>query len=416
MAALKLFFADMKNPLFLHPSDNASSIQVEKLQGVADYRSWRRSMEINLSSKQKMGFVTRATKQDHSDKIWEEIDSMNTLPILTSLTTEMTKFIGAINKYKEESRDSMLCDSTRRITEGSLKTSKLDLEMSACMAGIRWIGCMKHVELLPTLTSPPVKESETDKEIDSHFSGMITCHMAEGQRKKWIIDSGASNHMTPYLESFCDTTAINSTQQINLFTRAKASISHVEKAKLGNGLVPKKHMCVSTFQHNLLSVQRLIADNKCEVKFYPDHYFITYTVTKVVKGTSKEKDGLYYLNNDVSEFLSSCMNSSHDTGHEFNLWHNRLGHASLSKLKYIDCVKPFLNSKPKNVCLTYPMSKFTKLSFSISKSHVIDAFELVHMDIWGPYRVCNREKFRYFLTLVDDHTRSTWVYLLQYKS
>ncbi|KAL2927621.1 Copia protein, partial [Bienertia sinuspersici] len=113
---------------------------------------------------------------------------------------------------------------------------------------------------------------------------------------------------------------------------AKASISHVEKAKLGNGLVPKKHMCVSTFQHNLLSVQRLIADSKCEV----------------VKGTSKAKDGLYYLNNDVSEFLSSCMNSSHDTGHEFNLWHNRLGHASLSKLKYIDCVKPFLNSKPKN--------------------------------------------------------------------
>lgn len=36
--------------------------------------------------------------------IWEEIDSMNTLPTITSPSVEMTQFIEAISKYKEESR------------------------------------------------------------------------------------------------------------------------------------------------------------------------------------------------------------------------------------------------------------------------------------------------------------------------
>lgn len=37
------------------------------------------------------------------------------------------------------------------------------------------------------------------------------------------------------------------------------------------------------------------------------------------------------------------------------------------------------------------------------------------MDIWGPFSVCTTEGCRYFLTLVDDHTGVTWVYLLHRK-
>ena len=38
------------------------------------------------------------------------------------------------------------------------------------------------------------------------------------------------------------------------------------------------------------------------------------------------------------------------------------------------------------------------------------------MDLWGPYRVANVSGACYFLTIVDDFTRSTWTQLLQDKT
>lgn len=62
------------------------------------------------------------------------------------------------------------------------------------------------------------------------------------------------------------------------------------------------------------------------------------------------------------------------------------------------------------------MARLTKLPFQSSKSHATSVFSLVHIDIWGPYRIPARGKYKYFLTLVDDCSRMTWLYLLQAKS
>lgn len=43
-------------------------------------------------------------------------------------------------------------------------------------------------------------------------------------------------------------------------------------------------------------------------------------------------------------------------------------------------------------------------------------FDLILINTWGPFQVPTFEEYRYFLTLVDDHTRTTWVYLMQSKS
>lgn len=38
------------------------------------------------------------------------------------------------------------------------------------------------------------------------------------------------------------------------------------------------------------------------------------------------------------------------------------------------------------------------------------------MDVWGPYRVESFTRARYFLTIVDDFSKSTWVYLMREKN
>jgi len=48
--------------------------------------------------------------------------------------------------------------------------------------------------------------------------------------------------------------------------------------------------------------------------------------------------------------------------HDYVLWHHRLGHAPMAKLKCIADLSP-LENKNDEVCLTCPIEKFTKLPF-----------------------------------------------------
>ena len=46
----------------------------------------------------------------------------------------------------------------------------------------------------------------------------------------------------------------------------------------------------------------------------------------------------------------------------------------------------------------------------------IFAFDLIHYDVWGPFAQPTQNGFRYFLSIVDDSTRSTWIYHMKHKS
>ncbi|XP_074373972.1 uncharacterized protein LOC141714344 [Apium graveolens] len=90
-------FLYMQNPLFLHPSDNPLSISITKLQGAADYRSWKRSMEIQLSSKHKLGFVYGTKVKNLSDPTealqWDTCNSMVTSWIHNNVSDSIKKSI-----------------------------------------------------------------------------------------------------------------------------------------------------------------------------------------------------------------------------------------------------------------------------------------------------------------------------------
>jgi len=48
----------------------------------------------------------------------------------------------------------------------------------------------------------------------------------------------------------------------------------------------------------------------------------------------------------------------------------------------------------------------------LSEHKANSAFELVHCDLWGPYRTPSTCGAFYFLTIVDDYSRAVWVFLL----
>ena len=57
-------------------------------------------------------------------------------------------------------------------------------------------------------------------------------------------------------------------------------------------------------------------------------------------------------------------------------------------------------------------SKQTRGVFSESINKASVAFELIHVDLWGPYREPSSCGAVYFLTIVDDFSRAVWIHLL----
>lgn len=102
----------------------------------------------------------------------------------------------------------------------------------------------------------------------------------------------------------------------------------------------------------------------------------------------------------------------------FKLWHSRLGHVS-DKVVRTFCNKNSIaisNTSNSHCCTICPLSKFRRLSFNSNNNYSQNSVYLVHFDIWGAYKHPTYDKNQFFLTIVDDITRFTWLYLLKQKA
>src|SRR5688572_20434543 len=57
-----------------------------------------------------------------------------------------------------------------------------------------------------------------------------------------------------------------------------------------------------------------------------------------------------------------------------------------------------------------------RLPFSSSSIKSTNPFQLIHFDVWGPYTQKTYTSCSCFLTIVDDFTRCTWVFLMKHNS
>ncbi|GJV67751.1 hypothetical protein Tco_1483260, partial [Tanacetum coccineum] len=130
---------------------------------------------------------------------------------------------------------------------------------------------------------------------------------------------------------------------------------------------------VHRYQVILLSVSKLAKDNKLSVCFNEKDYVIQDSVLKSQVGTGSKKDGLYLLN----LVLYALKND-------------------------IDIKGDFFSER----CDVYHRAKQTTKPFPLSdhKSTTID--QLIHLDVWGPYKIRSKDGHRFFLTIVDDYSRA----------
>ncbi|CAI7865853.1 unnamed protein product [Closterium sp. NIES-54] len=106
---------------------------------------------------------------------------------------------------------------------------------------------------------------------------------------------------------------------------------------------------------------------------------------------------------------------------DWETWHERLCHVNFPMLQKLvkDVSLKGLEvkgaAKEIGSCPTCLETKFNKFPFSSSTGPAKAPLALVHMDVVGPTRAPYLSGSRYFLTIVDDHTRAVWVYPLKTK-
>ncbi|KAM2634977.1 hypothetical protein EV1_025388 [Malus domestica] len=223
----------------------------------------------------------------------------------------------------------------------------------------------------------------------------------------WIIDSGATDHISPSPHLLDKRSMINSVHMPN---GGKATIESVGSIQVTPLIKIDDVLHVPNFRVYLLSVSKLTESLRCIVIFFPTFCVIQDMDTRRTIGLGKRYNGLYYLSTDQNPHFA------HNINRHSNLWHQRLGHPSSGPLQSLTKQVPNIVFDSNHSCDICPLAKQTRLSFPSSFISSQAPFDLIHCDIWGPHRVNSHSGARYFLTIVDDYSRFTWIHLMRLKS
>ncbi|KAG7598819.1 F-box associated interaction domain [Arabidopsis suecica] len=228
--------------------------------------------------------------------------------------------------------------------------------------------------------------------------------------ESWIIDTGASNHMTGSVD-FLTEISVMAPVYIKLPDGRFTVANQQGKVSLGSHLQLTNVFFVDGLQCHLISVSQLTRDRGCLFQISDKLCVVQDRITQMLIGAGEQLNGLYFFRGLGDTMMIHAMDVQ-----SVDVWHCRLGHPAsktMEMLKLSNSSSSSFDSKSCDVCIR---AKQTRDAFPLSINKTSEVFELVHCDLWGPYRTTSICGSRYFLTIVDDFSRAVWIYLLPNKT
>jgi len=168
---------------------------------------------------------------------------------------------------------------------------------------------------------------------------------------------------------------------------------------------------------NLISAGQLV-DNDCQVQFSQSGCLVQDQHLGKIIAKGPKVGRLFPIHFSLPSSLSLPLVSCNFAIVDYQVWHKRLGHPKANVLH--DLLKSnYLGNKHNsslNVvhlnCIPCKLGKSKILPFPTHQSNVTQPFEIVHSDVWGMAPIMSHAHYKYFVTFIDDYSRSTWVYIL----
>ena len=234
-----------------------------------------------------------------------------------------------------------------------------------------------------------------------------------GKRSDWIIDSGASCHMTwekelfhEYKELSGSTVKLGDGRTVEAMGEGTVKVS-VYRGKL-HTLSMKNVLHVPELSCNLMSV-RQITDRRFHITFKNDRCQIK-SVGGVIVGSGIKRGNLYVMEGR-SERPEVLGEANVVTVSDRNLWHRRLCHIGDTALDELASDKAVTgvnleDSEPRTFCDSCAMGKQHRTSPKpLGTIKAKRKLQLVYSDVMGPVLVASMTGKRFMISFTDDKTR-----------
>uniref|UniRef100_A0A6V7M0T8 Integrase catalytic domain-containing protein n=1 Tax=Bracon brevicornis TaxID=1563983 RepID=A0A6V7M0T8_9HYME len=331
-------------------------------------------------------------------------------------------------------------------TEQAMKVNKLDDECFFCHeTGHQKRNCLKYKKYLknrkgskPKFKASKVEEHHGDTDEDGEHN-VYTDRAYSAVRHKvkcpvWYFDSAATRHMTPDIKFF-KTFDPTYTSKVRVANKQYSDI-----CSIGTGQINCR---LSSGKTKVLTLKDVLY----APSFYAGLFFLS-TMAKLgyeLSGKGDQmtlfKDGeevaIAMAKNDMYEIMDvedymrakkevkqveKASGASHHNDKCIHTWHRRFGHRdpkAIEKLIENELAEGVEIKKCNEiqVCSSCIKGKLSRKPFpKESLSKTTKRLELLHMDLCGPMPTKTVGGRRYLMTIIDDFSRYTFVYLLTEKS
>ncbi|XP_075103413.1 uncharacterized protein LOC142177999 [Nicotiana tabacum] len=219
----------------------------------------------------------------------------------------------------------------------------------------------EYSQLMGLLNKTPPTDCNTNM-VAGTVSLLSTTYACE-----WIIDSGASHHITPCKELLEELRSLEKQHdsRVQVPIGNKSSITSAGSTVILGSQKITNVLHVSDFKFNLLSVSKLTKELLCSVIFPLNSVcFRDFNNVKVM-WIGRENNGLYILQRGWKPTVCAAITRNDENGAE--LWHLRLGHPSVVAMQHIPSLKNKANGIVHEHCSVCPMAKQIRLSFPNSR-------------------------------------------------
>jgi len=230
---------------------------------------------------------------------------------------------------------------------------------------------------------------------------------------EWIINSGASFHVTPHRKWFTtyDASRTGKVRLGNDYACEIVAVGDVQlKLQSGAAFTLKNVRHVPKLTKSLISTGQL-DDGGYSCSFGDNAWKITKGSMVVAHGPKSGTLYMLHVSNIKNHLLYVTEQPS------VSLWHRRLGHMSqkgmevLSRCGYL----PGFNFSDLPTCEHCFFGKQTQSPHKRGSTCKSELLSLIHSDVCGSMPTISMGGAQYFVTFIDDFSRKVWAYPLRSK-